>query len=184
MNTRDDTSVEVVSATEEPLLANLLELYIHDLSAVFPGLEVGPDGRFGYPPLQQYWSQPNRRFPFLLRCAGRVAGFALVQRGSPVADDPDALDMAEFFVLRQYRRRGVGARAATLVWDRLPGSWTIRVLENNTRALAFWREVVSDFVGAPASPVPVVTPSGAWLVFTFEAGHAGGPSAVETIDPR
>ena len=171
MNARDDISLQLVSATEAPLL-------IHDMSAVFPGLEVGPDGRFGYRHLPEYWADPGRRYPFVLRCEGRVAGFALVQRGSPVADDPETLDMAEFFVLRQYRRRGVGARAAALVWKRLSGSWTIRVLENNTGALAFWREAISDFLGAPASPARAVTASGEWLVFTFAAGHADA-AAVE-----
>ena len=30
-----------------PDVGNLLELYLHDLSDVFP-IELGPDGRFGY----------------------------------------------------------------------------------------------------------------------------------------
>jgi len=174
MDAPDVISLELVSYAEEPLLANLLELYIHDLTAVFPGLEIGSDGRFGYPRLQEYWTQPTRRFPFLLRSDGRLAGFALVQRGSPVADDPDTLDMAEFFVLRQYRRRGIGTRAAALVWERLPGSWTIRVLDTNARALAFWREAIGDFLGAPAAPIPVRTASGAWLVFKFDTSGADG----------
>lgn len=179
MNTGHVISLEPVQPAEEPLLANLLELYIHDMSAVFPGLEVGPEGRFGYPRLQQYWNDPTRRFPFLLRCDGRVAGFALVQRGSPVTEDPETLDMTEFFVLRQYRRRGIGARAATLMWKRLPGSWTVRVLEKNTHALAFWREAISAFLGLRTSPARVVTASGEWLVFAFDTVRAGGSPAVE-----
>ena len=43
-------SVSIDQATEADsvLLANLLELYIHDMSEVFPHVELGPDGRFGY----------------------------------------------------------------------------------------------------------------------------------------
>src|SRR5262249_5498483 len=77
-------SVDVAAKSEEPLLANLLELYIHDLSDIFEGLEIDPDGRFGYRRLPLFWSQPDRRFPFLIRLDGRVAGFALIQRGSPL----------------------------------------------------------------------------------------------------
>ena len=56
-----------------------------------------------------------------------MAGFSFVTRGSPASDDPETLDVAEFFVLRGWRRSGVGRRAAPLLWDRLPGPWTVRV---------------------------------------------------------
>ena len=109
-----EVSLDVAPARDAALLANLLELYVHDLSEAFPLIELGADGRFGYDPLPLYWSEPERRFPFLIRCGGRVAGFVLVARGSPASDDPDVLDVAEFFVLRRYRRSGVGRRAAFL----------------------------------------------------------------------
>jgi len=44
--------IEVIAAgpDQEPILANLLELYIHDFSE-FLDIQLGPDGRFGYPHL-------------------------------------------------------------------------------------------------------------------------------------
>ena len=110
--------LEAASSTDAGLISNLLELYAHDLSEAFP-IEVGSDGRFGYDRLPLYWSEPRRRFPFIIRCGGAIAGFALVMRGSPATDDPEDLDIAEFFVLRRYRRAGVGRRAAFLLWDRI-----------------------------------------------------------------
>jgi hypothetical protein len=59
-------AIEVATPAEAPVLENLLELYLHDLSDVF-ALEVGGDGRFGYERLPLYWTQPERRFPFLIR---------------------------------------------------------------------------------------------------------------------
>ena len=64
---------------------------------------------------------------YLIRVRGRVAGFALVTRGSPATADPLDLDLAEFFVLRSYRRSGVGRRAAVLLWNSLPAHWIVRV---------------------------------------------------------
>jgi predicted acetyltransferase len=90
-----ETRLEVATLSEAPLLANLLELYLHDLSVAFPAIQLGADGRFGYPWLPLYWSEPERRFPFLIREAGRVAGFALATRGSPASDDPTVFDVAE-----------------------------------------------------------------------------------------
>src|SRR4029078_1859838 len=72
-------NVALVAAgpSDAPLLSNLLELYIHGRSAAFPHVRRGPDGRFGYPKLPLYWSESDRRFPFLITCDGHLAGFVL-----------------------------------------------------------------------------------------------------------
>ncbi len=79
----EDVVLDLATPRDAPVLANLLELYAHDLSDTF-GLELGPDGRFGYEKLPLYWSEPERRFPFLIRRGTHLAGFALVTQGSPV----------------------------------------------------------------------------------------------------
>src|SRR5689334_18273720 len=142
MNHSGGVGLVVATAADSVPLSNLLELYVHDLSEVFPHVELGPDCRFGYPRLPLYWSEPDRRFAFFIHADGRVAGFALVTRGSPASPDADVLDVAEFFVIRQYRRAGVGRDAVVQLWNRFPGRWTVRVLETNRNALAFWSRVV------------------------------------------
>src|SRR5262249_23093675 len=97
-------TLDIATPSDAEVLSNLLELYVHDLSEAFPSIELGEDGRFGYPKLPLYWSEPERRFAFLLRCDGRLAGFVLATCGSPAAEDPEVFDVAEFFVLRRYRR--------------------------------------------------------------------------------
>ena len=167
-------SVDQATKADSVLLANLLELYIHDMSEVFPHVELGPDGRFGYRRLPLYWSEPERRFAFLIRCDGRIGGFILVTRGSPAVSDPNVLDVAEFFVVRQYRRSGVGRRAAFLLWDQLPGKWIVRVLETNRGALAFWRDTVGAFTAGNVAESPLSDPPNDWRVFSFESRPADG----------
>ena len=157
------------TSADAELLSNLLELYIHDLSAAFPDLELGADGRFGYSALALYWAQPERRFPFLIKCGARVAGFVLVTRGSPASDDPNVLDVAEFFVLRRYRRSGVGQRAAVQLWNRHPGKWIVRVFEGNPGAVPFWSRVIEEFTGAAAVELNRPGNPPAWRVFSFES---------------
>src|SRR5215813_10228182 len=132
--------VEPAMPPDAAVLSNLLELYSHDLSAVF-NLELGANGRFGYEKLALYWSEPERRFPFLIRAGTRLAGFALVTRGSPASDDPNDFDIAEFFVVRRHRRSGVGRRAAFLLWNRFAAHWIVRVSEGNQKGLRFWGNV-------------------------------------------
>lgn len=161
-----EVALDVATPRDAALLANLLELYAHDLSATF-ALELGADGRFGYARLPLYWSEPDRRFPFLIRCGTRIAGFALVTRGSPASDDPQDFDVAEFFILRRYRRSGVGRRAALLLWNRFAGRWTVRVSEGNHSGRLFWASVITEYTNGalvettrPGSPHP-------WRVFSF-----------------
>jgi predicted acetyltransferase len=167
MTNSSEVVLDVAAANDAGLLANLLELYLHDLSEAFPILELGTDGRFGYPKLPLYWSEPERRFPFLIRYGTRVAGFVLATRGSPASDDPEVFDVAEFFVLRRYRRLGVGRRATFLVWDRLPGRWIVRVSEANTGALPFWGGVIAEYTRGAATEVVRPDSPNAWRVFSF-----------------
>ena len=89
MHSVHEVSLDPAALSEQSLLSNLLELYIHDLSVIFPHVELGSDGRFGYRSLPLYWTEPDRRFPFVIRCAGRVAGSILGQRTGLRAGDPD-----------------------------------------------------------------------------------------------
>jgi predicted acetyltransferase len=154
------------SAADAPLLENLLELYIHDLSEIV-AVEPGPDGRFGYPRLAQYFTEPERRHAFLIRSGVALAGFALVTRGSPASDDPEALDVAEFFVLRRHRRTGIGREAAFALWDLLPGQWVVRVFEANRSGLPFWSRTVREYAGGAFSERSQSEPLGQRRVFHF-----------------
>jgi predicted acetyltransferase len=161
-------TIEPATPADAALLTNLLELYVHDLSEVF-AIEPGPDGRFGYPKLPLYFAEPEKRFPFLIRTDEKTVGFALVTRGSPATDDPDVLDVAEFFVLRSHRRTGCGRRAAALVFDRLPGRWIVRVSEGNRGALPFWEAVVSAYTRGRFARSRREGSPHAWRDFAFVA---------------
>lgn len=126
--------IEVIRARpkQESILANLLELYAHDFSE-FNVLELGADGRFGYSRLALYWREPGRH-PFLVWVECKLAGFVLVKRGSEISGNETVWDLAEFFVLRGCRRRGIGTQAAIEVWRRFPGPWEVRVMESNVPA--------------------------------------------------
>jgi predicted acetyltransferase len=168
----ESEAVTLVRATpnDAPLLGNLLELYIHDLSAMFP-VELGVDGRFGYENLPLYWQAPESRYAFLINRGGRVAGFALAARGVQPSSAPDALDVAEFFVLRAYRGAGVGRRAAFALWDGLPGHWVVRVLAANSAALEFWRKVVCEYTRDVFAERVLEGARGPWRVLTFTGGR-------------
>src|SRR5262245_58943429 len=108
----EPVKVDLVRASEsdQPTLANLLQLYLHDFSE-FLGTAPSEQGWFSYPRLPLYWQEQGRA-AFLIRAADSLAGFALTSRGSLISGDPEVSDLTEFFVVRGVRRRGVGRAAA------------------------------------------------------------------------
>jgi predicted acetyltransferase len=165
-----EVSLEPATLRDAAVLSNLLELYSHDLSDVF-ALEPGADGRFGYKKLPLYWLEPESRFPFLIHAGARLAGFALVTRGSPASVDPNDFDIAEFFVLRRHRRSGVGRRAAFLLWNRFGARWIVRVSEGNQTGVRFWADVTAEYTSGTAVETTRSGSPHAWRVFAFNSAN-------------
>ena len=110
--------VEPAALADKTIIRRLLELYFYDATE-FTGGDLNPHGEFGYRYLDHYWSNdvPPARFPFLFRVDGQIAGFAFVRISENI------YSMAEFFILRKYRRSGLGTAAALDLFARFPGSW-------------------------------------------------------------
>lgn len=93
------------------------------------------------------WFRDSSSQPFVILADGRPAGFALVARCAPWPPGAPQFRMSEFFVAPSARRRGVGTRAATLLFSRFDGDWEVLEDESNRDALAFWRRVIGAYTG-------------------------------------
>jgi predicted acetyltransferase len=154
-------------AKHQSALGNLLELYIHEFSELL-SIDIGDDGRYGYKSLPLYRSD-SARLPFLARLDGKLVGFVLVTRSSEPSGDGESWDMAEFFVLRRYRHRGIGTDLATIVWLRCPGRWQIRVMGKNIRARKFWKSSITKFTGLSAHSSKFVADGVTWYRFSLDS---------------
>ena len=76
-----------------------------------------------------------------------------------------------FFVLRRYRRDGVGTEVARQIWSRYTGRWEVRVMEANKAALAFWACAIKSALNQPISPVRVHVADRVWFVFELVAAQ-------------
>ncbi len=72
------------------------------------------------------------------------AGFAMVARETHATRQCD-YRMAEFFIDRAHRRRGLGRSAVRLILDRFSGRWEIVEYTRNPAAVQFWRNVVAGY---------------------------------------
>ena len=75
------STITVVPAKpeEKNLVANLLQLYLHDFSEI-EALETNEEGLFDYRDFESFWNQPDH-YIFIARYENRAVGFAFVQRG-------------------------------------------------------------------------------------------------------
>jgi predicted acetyltransferase len=138
--------VKIASPQARPAIDNMMQLYAHDFSELWIGSErgeLGENGRFIDYPFDAYWREPGH-VPLLLRKAGRLVGFALVNAKAHSGQPVDR-NMAEFFIVRKHRRGGLGTQAAHAVFDLYPGQWESAVARRNLAALAFWRRAIASY---------------------------------------
>jgi predicted acetyltransferase len=86
--------------------------------------------------------QPFQR-AYEIRCDGRPAGFACVGL-APFRHMPDDVDviLAELFLIRSHRGRGVAEAGLRKLFVLYPGRWFLESLEGNARAIRFWRRIL------------------------------------------
>jgi predicted acetyltransferase len=156
-----------VDRSHDPILINLFEHYLHDMAEWFQ-FDYRPDGRYGMD-TATYWN--NGAEAWFAYVGDTPIGFALVGSAGAFIGDADARDMDEFFVVRRYRRSGVGRAFARHVWDAYRGRWLVRVFQGNLPALPFWRGAIADYSdGAFDEDVRTVRDR-RWSYFTFDNRH-------------
>lgn len=138
-----DLLVEPAPLGQKPVLRRLMELYLYDFSE-YDQADVNEHGSFEYDYLDAYWVEPHRH-PFLVRVNGKLAGFALVSEIE--IDGQKVNSMAEFFVMRKYRRQKVGQAFACRLFDRFAGVWHVAQEEANQPSKIFWRQVIGEYTG-------------------------------------
>jgi predicted acetyltransferase len=168
-----DIRLSAAAAGERPTLEALFELYAYDFSEIL-GFDVADDGRFQLPSLDPYWTDP-RNHAFLIRADGKLAGFALVQGRSRLTGDEAVHDMAEFFVMRKYRRHGVGRQAAEFLFNRFRGRWEVRQKAENRAATAFWQRAIGEYTGGRFEDIVLDDERWRGPVQRFDSGEGGRP---------
>ena len=92
-----------------------------------------------------YWTEAKRH-PYLVRVAGKLAGFALVKTEKHDDGTPYTY-MAEFFIMKKYRGQGIGEAVAYWLFDHYPGDWEVSEIAQNVPAQAFWRKIIGRYTG-------------------------------------
>jgi predicted acetyltransferase len=145
-------------------LYRMLELYQHDLSDIWDQ-DLDSHGEYGYA-LDHYW-QAEGCHPFVATAAGKYAGFALVNQAVRLGTEGYWMD--QFFVLKKYRRCGLGQLLARSVFAALPGRWEVGQMPSNVVAHAFWRKVIGEYTGGMFKEQELLTGWWQGVIQVFES---------------
>jgi len=150
-------NIQVTLATpaDHPLLSRLYPLYIHDLSAFTDEFQLDDQGIW-QPDYLPFWLEGHATaHALLIRAEGQPAGFAFVgQKPFPYMSPARDFCMAEFFILKRWRRHGIGRQAALALFDRFRGRWEVDELEANVPAVCFWRGLIAEYTGGDFVEMP------------------------------
>jgi predicted acetyltransferase len=136
------------SAQDREWIQSAFHEYLDELTQVSMNTGMFPVlGEFGdrQPDMLARWFSDDSSHPLVILKEDAPVGFALVSR--PPLNLRHQLDfrMAEFYVRKNARRRGIGQDAACLIFRRFAGRWEVLEYQRNQGAVAFWRSVVSEF---------------------------------------
>lgn len=162
-----DVRIEPIMIEQKSVFMQMMELYEYDFSE-FSGADLNEYGYFGYSRIDDYWNEEGR-YPFFIRADGKLAGLVLVRSCCEHTHLANPHNIAEFFVMKKYRRKGVGKAAAMKIFDRFPGGWEISQWQNNLPAQRFWKQVVNEYTNGKYETF--AAPERGEVGFTFDNSH-------------
>lgn len=128
--------LRAIPAERKEALRPMLDSYLQELSQYEGALKPGPEGSLEYPWFEHYWTEPGRT-PYEIVSGETVAGFCLLR------DTGTFWQIAEFYILPEHRRSGIGTVAVELVKEHCRGTSghgfiEAMVLTENAGSVAFW----------------------------------------------
>lgn len=139
--------IELIKAaeSEKSVLFNIFEKYFYEFSQ-WVKTDVEDDGLYHYEWLDCYFTE-KKRFPYLIKVDGKLAGLVMVSDYPEVPDEPTDFCLSEFFVMHKYRRCGVGREAVFQVLDKHHGKWQLKCHPHNIASVKFWNTVINEYTG-------------------------------------
>ena len=133
-----DITLKEIELEKKDILNNLMQLYLHNISLNFPMDFDSNTGMYGYDDIEKYFENDNNKAFFILK-ENEIAGFMLID----LSDEKNIVQ--EMFILNNYKRKGVGKIAVSILFDKFRGNWEIKSLPCSERAEKFWISSVKEY---------------------------------------
>lgn len=151
--TVDFKQVTLVAAPldDYPTIQNMGRFYVYDMSEFMgdePGWQMPENGLYECIDFKKYW-QTDEAFPFMIRYKGELAGFVIVDKKG--SDDKIDFNMAQFYIIRKFKGKGLGKFVAHHCFNMFRGTWEVMVMPHNRGAYQFWKKTISSYTNDTAT---------------------------------
>ncbi|MDP1574981.1 MAG: GNAT family N-acetyltransferase [Coxiellaceae bacterium] len=143
----DFTNIKLIVATidDYPIIQNMASYYAYDISE-YMGWEQQKDGTHSIGiDFIKYWKAENT-FPFIVKYKDELVGFVIVDKD--VSDKTNDYNIAQFFILRKFLRKGIGKYLAFQCFNKFHGKWEVFVMPGNEGAYRFWRNIINEYTNS------------------------------------
>lgn len=142
-SSEQDSRISLVTAPIDKwaLLEKMLQLYAYDFSE-FTKDDINECGDYGFGRLLRYYWNGKNPDPFIVKVDDKIAGFVMVKIIE--IDGTERHSITEFFILRKYRKSGIGKKVVQMILKKFPGNWYVDVIQSNEPACLFWEKVIGD----------------------------------------
>jgi len=130
-----------VELNQKMILKNLMTLFLHDLSEFNEEQEFNQEnGLFEFDVFEWFFEKEGLS-PYFITHEENIIGVILLQ--STPFTNPGQYDFLinSFFIIKKYRRKGLGKQAVLDLFQQRPGRYAIGQLSNNIPAIQFWRNI-------------------------------------------
>lgn len=140
-----DIKITAANLADYTTIQNMARFYVYDMSEYLgfdEGWEMPEDGLYECINFKKYWEKGDA-FPFLIRYKNELAGFAIIdKKGSDSSID---FNVAQFFIIRKFKNKGIGRYVAHELFDRFKGIWEVMVIPENLGAYRFWKKIINAY---------------------------------------
>ena len=143
----DTNKIKLVPAgiKDYPVIQNMARFYVYDMSEYLgdeEGWEIPKDGLYECIDFKKYWESDDN-FPFLIQYDDELAGFVIVDKKGSLPEID--FNMAQFFILRKFKGKGIGKYVAHHCFNLFQGMWEVMVIPGNEGAYRFWRATIQGY---------------------------------------
>ena len=157
-----------------PALQQMLELYQYELSDIW-SQDTDSEAKYGYDLLKH---RQDERFHAHVALQGpQYVGFALVAPALVTRNEGHWME--QFFILKRFRRSGIGHALAKHALLGHPGAWEVGQMPANHAARAFWRNVVGRVTAGGYAEVLVTE---GWWQGTVQQFHVPAAALYLPVD--
>ena len=136
-------TLELATDEQKELLTNLMEKYFYEF-AQWATITMDEQGLYGCDKMVDKYYQNENYLPYIIRVDDKIAGLAVV-----LCIDSEDIDINfridEFFIIYDYRNKGVGQFIVNSIFDKHKGKWDLEYTTRNVPSAKFWPKVIGEY---------------------------------------